>query len=142
MTELEHIAAVLARLPHLDERARKLLAAAAADHPHFAALDRAIQTLARRPGDYWWIGDECLQCTHVDRGSHRERSVSTYDPELGVSLCPDCGAIVTWEEAPAARSDPRCRACQGRESCPPTPRDGGAGGAGGETTPAIAGGEG
>lgn len=103
-----------------------------------AAADSAIQTLARRPGDYWWIGDECLQCTGIEGGSHRERSVSAYDPELGVSLCPECGAIVPWAEPPEVRSDPRCRECQGRESCPPTLRDGCAGGAGGETTPDIA----
>ena len=141
MTELEHIATVLSRMPQLDERARKLLSAAAADHPNLAALDGAIRSLSRRPGDYWWIGDECLQCTGIEGGSHRERSVAAYDPELGVSLCPDCGAIVAWPEPPAVLADPRCRECQGRESCPPTLRDGGAGGAGGETTPANAGGE-
>jgi len=78
----------------------------------------------RRPGDYWWIGDECLQCTGIEGGSHRERSVATYDPELGVSICPECGAVVAWEDAPDTWADPRCCECQAADGCPATLRTG------------------
>ena len=90
------------------------------------------------PGTPAWVGDACL-VPRIEGGSHLTELVATYDHATSTSLCPECGAIVPWEEAPAVRSDPRCRECQGRESCPPTLRDGGAGGAGGETTPAPAG---
>lgn len=142
MTELEPIGAVLRRIVSAGDGpgAALLRAALAEDHPDPEAIDRAFAALRRRPGDTWWCGTECLRCTGVpDAGSRLEEIVATYDPELGVSLCPECGAIVPWEQAPEVRSDPRCRECQGRESCPPTLRDGGAGGAGGPTTPAPAG---
>ena len=144
MTELEPIGAVLRRLVSAGDGpgAALLRAALAEDHPDPAAIDRAFAALRRRPGDTWWCGTDCLRCSETTAdGSRLEEIVATYDPELGVSLCPDCGAIVAWPEPPAVLADPRCRECQGRESCPPTLRDGGAGGAGGETTQANAGGE-
>lgn len=97
------------------------------------------------PGVPAWVGADCLvpEVVQVDTGpTHRTRCVATYDHATSTSLCPECGAVVAWSAEPSQWADPRCRECQGRESCPPTPRDGRAGGVGGETTPAIAGGEG
>lgn len=103
-----------------------LLRSAMADDAPPGALERATAALSARfdadqlrIGDYHWIGDTCLQCCAIVRGSHRDREVARYSEIAGVSLCPDCGSVVSWESAPEYRDDPRCDACR----CPPTLRD-------------------
>jgi len=95
--------------------------------------DATYAALRRRPGDTWWCGTDCLRCSETTAdGSRLEELVATYDPELGVSLCPDCGAIVAWERAPWLHDDPRCIRCRcpdecaaygAEENCPPTTGD-------------------
>jgi rubredoxin len=75
------------------------------------------------PGTPAWIGDDCLVPRVVD-GSHLTELVATYDHELGVSLCPECGDVVAWEDAPDIWADPRCPACQADDESPATLRTG------------------
>ena len=75
------------------------------------------------PGTPAWVGDACLVPRVVD-GSHLTELVATYDHELGVSLCPECGAVVAWEDEPSQWADPRCVECQAADGCPATLRTG------------------
>ena len=127
MTELEPIGAVLRRIVSAGDGpgAALLRAALAEDHPDPEAIDRAFAALRRRPGDTWWCGTECLRCSETTAdGSRLEEIVATYDPELGVSLCPECGAVVAWEDEPDTWADPRCCGCQDADECPATLRTG------------------
>lgn len=78
-------------------------------------------------GDYWWIGDICLQCTEITpEGSHLTREVARARARALIPDdirwcwdCPDCGTTVMSYLPPAVRCDPRCDDCR----CPPTLRD-------------------